>query len=47
MVTVSQHLSGPPIGIQTRAGWQATVQTLESLDLLAKAIAVDEVAILN
>jgi ABC-type nitrate/sulfonate/bicarbonate transport system substrate-binding protein len=47
MVTVSQQLSGPPTGIQTRAGWEATIKTLESLSLLAKPITVDEVAIFN
>ncbi len=47
MVTVSQQLSGPPTGIQTRAGWEATIKTLESLNLLAKPITVDEVAIFD
>ena len=47
MVTVSQQLSGPPTGIQTRAGWEATIKTLESLNLLAKPITVDEVEIFN
>jgi ABC-type nitrate/sulfonate/bicarbonate transport system substrate-binding protein len=46
-VTVAQQLSGPPTGIQTRAGWEATIKTLESLNLLAKPITVDEVAIFN
>ncbi len=47
MATVSQQLSGPPTGQQTRAGWEATISTLESLGLLAKPITVDEVAILD
>jgi ABC-type nitrate/sulfonate/bicarbonate transport system substrate-binding protein len=47
IATVSQQLSGPPTGIQTRAGWEATIKTLESLNLLAKPITVDDVAILN
>jgi ABC-type nitrate/sulfonate/bicarbonate transport system substrate-binding protein len=47
MVTVAQQLSGPPTGIQTRAGWEATIKTLETLNLLAKPITVDEVAIFN
>lgn len=47
MVTVAQQLSGPPTGIQTRAGWEATIKTLESLNLLAKPITVDDVAIFN
>lgn len=47
MVTVSQQLSGPPTGVQTRAGWEATIKTLETLNLLAKPVTVDEVAIFN
>ena len=47
MVTVAQQLSGPPTGIQTRAGWEATLQTLEQLKLLARPVTVDEVAILG
>jgi hypothetical protein len=46
-VTVAQQLAGPPTGIQTRAGWEATIKTLESLNLLAKPITVDDVAIFN
>jgi len=46
-VTVAQQLSSPPTGIQTRAGWEATIKTLETLNLLAKPITVDEVAIFN
>jgi ABC-type nitrate/sulfonate/bicarbonate transport system substrate-binding protein len=45
--TVSQQLAGPPTGQQTRAGWEATINTLETLGLLAKPITVDEVAILD
>ena len=45
--TVSQQLSGPPTGQQTRAGWEATIKTLDSLGLLAKPITVDDVAILD
>ena len=45
MATVSLQLSGPPTGLQTRAGWQATLDTLQSLGLLAKPITVDDVAI--
>lgn len=47
MATVSQQLSGPPTGIQTRAGWEATIKTLDELGLLAKPITVEEVAILK
>ena len=47
MVTVAQQLSGPPTGIQTRAGWEATLQTLAQLNLLARPVTVDEVAILG
>jgi ABC-type nitrate/sulfonate/bicarbonate transport system substrate-binding protein len=46
MVTVARQLSGPPTGIQTRAGWEATLNTLEQLKLLARPVTVDEVAIL-
>jgi ABC-type nitrate/sulfonate/bicarbonate transport system substrate-binding protein len=46
-VTVAQQLAGPPTGIQTRAGWEATIKTLESLQLLAKPITADDVAIFN
>jgi ABC-type nitrate/sulfonate/bicarbonate transport system substrate-binding protein len=45
--TVSQQLSGPPTGQQTRAGWEATIRTLEQLGLLAKPVTVDDVAILD
>ena len=44
---VPGSISGPPTGIQTRAGWEATIKTLETLNLLAKPITVDEVAIFN
>jgi ABC-type nitrate/sulfonate/bicarbonate transport system substrate-binding protein len=47
MVTVSQQLSGPPTGVQTREGWEATIKTPEQLNLLAKPITVDDVAIFN
>lgn len=47
MATVSQQLSGPPTGQQTRAGWEATISTLDSLGLLAKPVTVDDVAILD
>lgn len=46
-ITVAQQLSPPPTGVQTRAGWEATIKTLESLNLLARPITVDEVAIFN
>ncbi len=47
IATVAVQLSGPPTGVQTRAGWEATIKTLEALSLLAKPITVDEVAIFN
>lgn len=47
MTTVSQQLSGPPTGQQTRAGWEATIKTLDQLGLLDKPITPDDVAILN
>ena len=45
MVTVAQQLSPPPTGVQTRAGWEATLKTLEQLNLLARPVTVDDVAI--
>lgn len=45
MANVSLQLAGPPTGVQTRAGWQATIDTLQSLGLLAKPITVEDVAI--
>lgn len=47
MATVSQQLSGLPTGQQTRAGWEATIKTLEQLGLLAKPVTVDDVAIFD
>lgn len=47
MATVSLQLSGPPTGQQNRAGWEATIKTLEQLGLLAKPITVEDVAILD
>ena len=43
---VARALGPPPIGRQTREGWQATLATLTSLGLLARPVTVDEVAIL-
>ncbi len=45
MAAVSQQLNPPPIGTQTRAGWEETIKTLSSLGLLARPVTVDEVAI--
>ncbi|SKA16463.1 ABC-type nitrate/sulfonate/bicarbonate transport system, substrate-binding protein [Enhydrobacter aerosaccus] len=47
MAVVSQQLNPPPVGAQTRAGWQETINTLSSLGLLAKPITVDDVAIFD
>ena len=43
---VARALGQPPIGGQTREGWQATLATLTGLGLLARPVTVDEVAIL-
>ncbi len=47
MAIVSQQIGTPPIGGQTRKGWEDTLGTLSSLGLLAKPVTVDEVAILD
>jgi ABC-type nitrate/sulfonate/bicarbonate transport system substrate-binding protein len=47
MAEVSQLLNPPPIGGQTRAGWEETIKTLSSLGLLARPVTADEVAILD
>lgn len=47
MVSVDQQLGQPPIGQQTKAGWEDTIKLLESLNLLARPVTVDEVAILD
>lgn len=47
MATVAQQLGHPPIGAQTRQGWQETIDLLSSLKLLAKPVTPDDVAILE
>ena len=47
MAAVGLQLSPPPVGGQTRAGWEETIKTLSSLGLLARPVTVDEVAILE
>lgn len=47
IAVVSQQLNPPPVGVQTRRGWQDTINTLASLGLLAKPITVDDVAIFD
>lgn len=47
MVSVAQQLGHPPVGVQTRAGWQDTINLLASLNLLAKPVTVDDVAHLS
>lgn len=47
MAVVSQQLNPPPVGLQTRRGWQDTLNTLSSLGLLAKPVTVDDVAIFD
>lgn len=43
---VAHQLGAPPVGGQTRTGWQATLATLGNLKLLERPVTVDEVAIL-
>lgn len=45
MADVARQLGAPPLGGQTRAGWQATLATLGKLGLLQRPVTVDEVAI--
>lgn len=47
MADVSLQLNPPPIGGQTRAGWEDTIKMLSSLGLLDKPVTVDDVAILD
>jgi ABC-type nitrate/sulfonate/bicarbonate transport system substrate-binding protein len=47
MVSVQLQLGQPPLGVQTKAGWQDTINLLNSLKLLAKPITPEEVAILE
>jgi ABC-type nitrate/sulfonate/bicarbonate transport system substrate-binding protein len=47
MVSVAQQLGYPPIGGQTKAGWDDTIKLLASLDLLARPVTADDVAILG
>lgn len=47
MVSVASQLSPAPVGVQTRQGWQDTIDLLSSLKLLAKPVTVDEVAIIE
>jgi ABC-type nitrate/sulfonate/bicarbonate transport system substrate-binding protein len=47
MVSVQLQLGPPPVGGQTKAGWQDTINLLSNLNLLARPVAVDEVAILD
>lgn len=47
MVSIQLQLGPPPIGGQTKAGWQDTINLLSSLNLLARPVAVDEVAIFD
>ena len=44
---IVRHLGPPPLGRQTREGWQATLDHLGALGLLRRPITVDEVAILG
>ncbi len=47
MGIVARQLGQPPIGVQTRAGWQETLDLLSSLKLLPKPVTVDDVAIFD
>lgn len=45
MADVARQLGAPPVGGQTRAGWQKTLATLGSLGLLQQPVTPGEVAI--
>lgn len=45
MADVARQLGAPPVGAQTRAGWQKTLATLGSLGLLQQPLTPGEVAI--
>ncbi len=47
MVSVAQQLSPAPVGGQSRQGWEETISLLGSLNLLARPVTADEVAILE
>lgn len=47
MVSVQLQLGQPPLGTQTKAGWTETIDLLAAQKLLARPVAVDEVAIFN
>jgi ABC-type nitrate/sulfonate/bicarbonate transport system substrate-binding protein len=44
IAVVARLLGREPVGRQTRAGWQRTINTLEQLKLLTKNVDVDDVA---
>jgi ABC-type nitrate/sulfonate/bicarbonate transport system substrate-binding protein len=46
MGIVARELGAPPLGRQTREGWQATIDHLTRLGLLARPVSADEVAVL-
>ncbi len=45
MVSVQLELGQPPLGTQTKDGWDDTIKLLSSLHLLARPVSVDELAI--
>lgn len=47
MVSVAQQIGHPPVGTQTRAGWEDTIRLLTSLNLVTTPLKPDDVAILD
>ena len=47
MVSVAQQIGHPPVGTQTRAGWEETIRLLTSLNLVTTSLKPDDVAILD
>lgn len=47
MISVQLELGRPPLGTQTREGWNDTIKLLSSLNLLSQPVSADDVAILE
>ncbi len=45
MVSVAQQLGHPPLGVQTRKGWENTINLMSSLNLLSRPVTVEEMMV--